>query len=510
MEKQSTDLHSSGCSHTAPSLTILQCVIYASPVAALHLMSGGMNILQALYAKYFGLSLATIAVILLASRIFDAFTDPLMGQLSDRYREKYGTRKPFVIAGGLLFIISAYFLFIPGDFSPMTAIDPTDTNSRHITATYFIVALFAFYLTSTLFEVPHMAWASEISPSGQDKSRIFVIRSAAGIFSFLLFYLLPFLPIFETRDITPQTLQWAVILGGTLLIPTLFLAAKVIPNGPKYEKNRENEIRPRVGIKQLVKVLIGNRPFLLFFMAMSITAIGANMFGSMLFFFIDSYLGIGDQFASLSLISWIFSFLSLYVSYKMFIFLGKTMSWVVLLSLAALCLLILLQLEPGGDNFIAVVIVKILFNVAISAIFALANSQLSHIIDYNSWKTGKDQAATYFSIHMLGHKTNIAIGTALGLAVASWFDFDPASVIQSDKAVMGLHLSMVYVPCLTFLVAMGLFLINPLTDSRNQLIRRRLDARLARAERDAKLRSEKGDESGTSQNFKQGELKPAT
>ena len=55
-------------------------------------MSGAMNIVQSLYAKYFGLSLAAIASILLLSRIFDAITDPLIGYWSDRYQRRRGTR----------------------------------------------------------------------------------------------------------------------------------------------------------------------------------------------------------------------------------------------------------------------------------------------------------------------------------------------------------------------------------------------------------------------------------
>ena len=187
-----------------------------------------------------------------------------------------------------------------------------------------------------------------------------------------------------------------------------------------------------------------------------------------------------------------------------------SLSWIVLLSLAGLCLLILPQLEPGGDNFIAVAIVKVLFNVAFGAVWALANSQLSHIIDYDLWKTREDRAATYYAIHMLGVKTNMAIGMALGLAVASWFGFDPTSMTHNEIAVLGIHSSLVYIPGLTFLLAMGLFLINPLTERRNQAIRRRLDTRLARAARDAKLRSATGNETGSSRDFEQGELKPAT
>ena len=149
---------------TKPSMSLAQCVLYAAPVAAFSLMTGAMNIAQALYAKYFGLSLATIATVLLLSRIFDAFTDPLIGTLSDRYQTYHGTRKPFIIAGALLFVISAYFLFIPGEFAPLTSIDPTDTDSRQVSAIYFVLALFAFYLAWTLFDIPHLAWAVRSRP----------------------------------------------------------------------------------------------------------------------------------------------------------------------------------------------------------------------------------------------------------------------------------------------------------------------------------------------------------
>ena len=130
----------------------------------------------------------------------------------------------------------------------------------------------------------------------------------------------------------------------------------------------------------------------------------------------------------------------------------------------------------------------------------------------NTLKTGDDRAATYYAVHTLGIKTNMAIGMALGLAVASWFGFDPAVSTHSDMAVFGLHLSLVYMPGLTFLVGMGLFLINPLTESRNQMIRRRLDARLAREARDAKLQSSKSNHSPRNENAHSsvGELKPST
>ena len=59
-------------------------------------------ILAGIYAKYFGLSLVELAGVTLLARIFDAVTDPLVGYWSDRVRERTGSRKIFIVSGGLI------------------------------------------------------------------------------------------------------------------------------------------------------------------------------------------------------------------------------------------------------------------------------------------------------------------------------------------------------------------------------------------------------------------------
>ena len=86
---------------------------YALPVLPLAFLLGPMAILQGIYAKYFGLGLTIIASVLLVSRLFDAITDPAIGYYADKYYTKHGSRKPFVVSGGILFIISSWFLYVP-------------------------------------------------------------------------------------------------------------------------------------------------------------------------------------------------------------------------------------------------------------------------------------------------------------------------------------------------------------------------------------------------------------
>ena len=78
------------------STTSLKYAAYALPVITMLWLHAPLVIIQGIYAKYYGLSLTTIAAIVLLGRFFDAVTDPLIGYYSDRYRRRTGTRKPFV------------------------------------------------------------------------------------------------------------------------------------------------------------------------------------------------------------------------------------------------------------------------------------------------------------------------------------------------------------------------------------------------------------------------------
>ncbi|MEQ8690707.1 MAG: MFS transporter, partial [Pseudomonadales bacterium] len=55
-----------------------------------------------------GISMYLMSVIIFAARLSDAFTDPLVGVLSDRTKSKYGRRKPWIAAGAPLLMISTY------------------------------------------------------------------------------------------------------------------------------------------------------------------------------------------------------------------------------------------------------------------------------------------------------------------------------------------------------------------------------------------------------------------
>ena len=67
------------------------------------------------YSGGLGLSLAMVGTILMLARFTDVITDPLMGELSDRFRTRFGRRKPWVLLGMPIMMLGVYKLFIPPD-----------------------------------------------------------------------------------------------------------------------------------------------------------------------------------------------------------------------------------------------------------------------------------------------------------------------------------------------------------------------------------------------------------
>ena len=94
----------------AQALNIRQQTIYALPVVGAFFLLGPVSLLQGIYTTYFGVTVTAMASALLIARLFDAVTDPLVGYLSDKHYAHTGSRKIFIIGGGVLLLISRLLL----------------------------------------------------------------------------------------------------------------------------------------------------------------------------------------------------------------------------------------------------------------------------------------------------------------------------------------------------------------------------------------------------------------
>lgn len=462
--------------NSADPISLGHLIAYASPMVSISFLLGPVVILQGIYAKYFGLSLTSIATVILIARLFDAVTDPVIGYLSDYHRVQTGSRKSFIISGGVLFVLSSYFLYTP------------DAN---VTTIYLLGWFLAFYLAWTLFEIPHLAWGAELSPYSQEKNKIYSFRALGTLLGQLLFFSVPLLPFFESNEFTPETLKWSALAAGLLMLPLLYICVYNTPNSQQLQtvnlqKNNKSTKKYSPFVYQKKRalysfgtVIFGNKPFLLFVAMYFFVGIGMGMWFALIFIFVDSYLGLGNKLALVYIISLSISTLSLGMWSALAARWGKKTTWRFALLIGVVGITSTGILTPGESGFIPLVMIKTLIMLVFAAYSIMVPSLLGDIIDYGTWRFGADHGATYFSFFTLMGKANMAVGSALGLIIAGWYGFNPASTTHTAEAVFGLRLAIAWVPALIVLVAVVCVTLTPINMRRHLIIRRRLNRRIA-------------------------------
>ena len=438
---------------------------YISPTLPVYILIAPLMLVHGIYAKYFGLSLVAIATVQLASRLFDAVTDPMVGYWCDRYHAKSGSRKPFVIAGALLLLLSSYFLFVP--------------SVSAVTATYFLVWMLVFYFAFTLFEISHLSWGAQLVVESSSKTGLYGLRSMAANMGLLLFYAVPFMPFFPSRAFTPQTLYWVIILAAILILPSLWFCYLKTPNSylptdrEKSGARVKNSDQPYSGFWSLRRNIISNKPLLIFLAAFFCFGIGVGMWASMQFIVIDVYLGMGEHLASANVIGLCAGVALIGFWVKLANQIGKKLTWIVGVLLYIVSIFLAGLLKPDSVTLSSLVWVMVLNYVGIVGINIVVPSLLTDIIDYSTWRFGTDKAATYFSLQMFIIKTTAALGSALAFGIAGYYGFDVNATSHSSGQVFALQLTAFWLPIPILLLTMIFIALVPMDSRRHRIVRRR-------------------------------------
>lgn len=123
----------------------------------------------------FGMSPIVLSGILVVMRIWDAISDPVMGNISDNARTRWGRRRPFIFVGAIATAL-VYLLFwhLPAEWSE---------TSRVIALTLIGLVFFTCY---TVWSMPYYGLQLELTPSYDERTRQAAWNSAFAKFGYLV------------------------------------------------------------------------------------------------------------------------------------------------------------------------------------------------------------------------------------------------------------------------------------------------------------------------------------
>jgi len=188
--------------------------------------------------------LGAVTAIMVAARIFDALNDPIMGNLIERTRSKYGKFKPWLLAGVLSTSIVIYLAF------------NTDLSGWNFII-FFGVIYFMYSITYTMHDISYWGMVPALSKDGDMRNKITARATLfAGIGGTLVSILVPVLTAGDKAiGGNAKTAYGSIALVIAVLAP-LFIMFTIL--GAKENRDDMDTPAPKLSFKKIVSTIGGN------------------------------------------------------------------------------------------------------------------------------------------------------------------------------------------------------------------------------------------------------------
>ena len=252
--------------------------LYASGAVANGVKTDGFTFfLLFFYSNVIGLSPALASLAIFIALLIDAFTDPVMGAISDRTIHRLGRRHPYFLLGIIPMGLSYFMLF-----SIQSSWDLTQQQLF-----FWMLAFTAMTrLGMTVFDVPHRSLGSEMSRSYDERTSIFAAREmfgwAGGLFNALLAYTVFFKDTPEYIPGTQNPEPWIYFgMTGTIL---MCISVLITYFGTLKYSNSSSNIKASFNLKLIISqiyIALKNKSFLIFFFGYLFIAVGWGLNSSL-------------------------------------------------------------------------------------------------------------------------------------------------------------------------------------------------------------------------------------
>ena len=392
---------------------LLAFALLGVPLAAVFLPLGVY--LPPFYAQTMGLGLQTAGLVFMASRIWNAVCDPVVGLLSDHTRSRFGRRKPWIAAGSIVFTAGVIAVYWP--------------SRGGMSALHLVAALFALYLGWTMVGTPLAAWASERSSDYHERSRVQAYvqtGTAAGMMLTLL------LPALLDQVSTHSPYETIAVMGGFALVtfvPSVLLLLLFVrePACPRMEAD--------ISIAHSLRCF-ATSPLILRVMASDFcVASGQAVRGALFVFFVSAYMGLPKWASLLFFLQFVFGVFAAPIWLRVGYRIGKHRTVVAGEITQIVINLGLLFIAPG--DFWPLLGLTVAQGLAQGSGNLMLRAMVSDIADDHRLKTGREQSGLLFSIFNVTNNTAAAAAVGVAYPLIAWLGFVPGHV-NSHAALAGL------------------------------------------------------------------------
>jgi len=460
-------------SNTLNKVPLGQKIAFGLGMLANQMFPAALGIFMVVLVQNLGFPGWMWGIIYFFPRIFDSFTDPIMGFISDNTKSKWGRRKQYVFIGAIVMGIS---------FAIMWQLHIGSGVNYNFA--YFMFWSFIFYLGLTIFSVPYVAMGYEMSDDFHERTSIMAVAQWIGQWAWVIapwFWVIMYLNgddgWFATAEEATRTL--AIWVGGILMfvamVPAIFIKSKSTLDEDYADlslsniKGSFNEIK--LGFKEALKI----KPFRKLCISTFLIFNAFNTVATFTFFVIVYQLFNGDAeaanagywpslFGCLGALSTTFIVIPIvtWMSRK----LGKKNAFLWSQGISIIGYIMLWFLLIPGKPYMFIFALPF-FSFGIGSLFTLMMSMTSDVIDLDELNTGKRREGIFGAIYWWMVKFGFAIAGALSGVILTIIGFQEGiASTEQEGAIIGLRVFFSGFPILGTVIAMWVMRDYDLTEEK--------------------------------------------
>ncbi len=379
------------------------------------------------YNQVLGIDAGVVGTVIMAALIFDAFADPIIGELSDRTQSKWGRRLPWL-----------YTAAIPLGIIWLLLWHPPEMGQTGTIIWLFCTAVLARSLVA-MCEVPSIALVPELTADYDERTRLmryrFLFGWAGGLLMLIFAYGIFFTGekgVSDPVGYDAYSVWGALMMTGAVLISALGQHRHVAKQSPPAPRG--------VGLGHAfaeAKVTLSNRAFL--------WLVSAAVFGLInqgLTFALTNYqLGFLWQLKQMEMLYYaLILFTTVIVAFiivpPLSARLGKKNAAILLAMIsmtftAGLYGSWLLDLVPGAPNNPSILFMFAMVamtNSAAVGMMMLTSSMMADVVEASQQETGRRSEGLFFAGYFFMQKCAVGIGTFAAGMILTFADFPQNAV----------------------------------------------------------------------------------
>ncbi len=445
--------------------------------------SGGMMIVLNLGL---GMNPALVGLLGAIPRLTDAFTDPMMGYISDNARTRWGRRRPFIFVGA---IIAALF------FALLWQLPAGKSETFYFV--YFLIGSLLFYLGYTIFATPWVALGFELTPDYHERTRLmgtqFFIGNLAYVVSPWFLWIMNSGTFFRNDAGEPDQVAGAaglaiiiaIVTIGLGILPAIFLRERMknIALSELGEKAVTGVVKNIVEFFKGFFVTLRSKPFLMLCVATFLVFNGFILIAAFSSYVIIYYVCGGNQELGAQYVGWAGS-LGAVSTFAVIAFVawlgtkvGKRRAFFISTGLSIIgYALKWVCYNPELPWLVLVPAPLLAFG--LGGLFTLMPSMVADVVDVDELNTHERREGMYGSIFWWVVKLGMAAALAGGGYLLNATGFDV--VLEGNQTARAIFLMRIFdmgIPIIASAIAIWAIIAYPITEEKAHEVRTELEQR---------------------------------